>query len=602
MNINDIDPDKLADFNTKILSQYIKANPEVEHITLYRIIRDGIYNLKHHIEDPEDKEISWDAPYIQLNYNTILEESPFTRLPLITLHTRDEDVEISSRLFNTLFRDFPESLILARLSDHMAWYNTGKESHLLYLKQDSEEFKKLTQKKQEKFLEKLFNKYGNINKIPTFTFPFTYVLEETKGKQRKSRGSLIIDFQPLYINEVKEEAYYPLVIGLQITGYKPIYWSDEDKREFWDEIDKVFKDSAPQESFDFLEKLAEPEVKPVKKDKKYFSFAIHALKQTFGAQRQLSLFSDNIIKTFQTKYSITPNNNINKINSFGVSLTAIQLRVMEGILKAFSDTNYKGNIDPKNLEDLKQDFTNIPKAYRNIKEIPRIRVTRSDIIKLSNMDVNQRGDVERVSKVIEDFIPKTQFCFYWIRLAYDNKGKPVKDSLGNWKKEEVSMVDTLFKIKNIRDPETKLFKYYEIEPTAVFLDQRENYCVFIPYNWREEVKSLVGEKKASRYTFLFLLFLRYQYEEIRRYNHNHKDKKPYEIKWSYEEIAKALQMPPSVYKRKKDRAYKILDDAYFTAKALNYLIDNKREDGKEILILNPGGYYNPQKKTKELTH
>ena len=102
MNMNDIDQDKLVDFNTKILSEYIEANPEVEQITLYRIIRDGIDNLKHYIENPKEKEISWDAPYIQLNYNTILEESPFTSLPLITLHTRDEDEEISSRLFNTL--------------------------------------------------------------------------------------------------------------------------------------------------------------------------------------------------------------------------------------------------------------------------------------------------------------------------------------------------------------------------------------------------------------------------------------------------------------------------------------------------------------------
>ena len=55
---------------------------------------------------------------------------------------------------------------------------------------------------------------------------------------------------------------------------------------------------------------------------------------------------------------------------------------------------------------------------------------------------------------------------------------------------------------------------YEIIPNPIFLDQRETYCMLIPSNWRDEVQTLVGKKKTSFYTFMFLVFLRYAFELI----------------------------------------------------------------------------------------
>ena len=105
-------------------------------------------------------------------------------------------------------------------------------------------------------------------------------------------------------------------------------------------------------------------------------------------------------------------------------------------------------------------------------------------------------------------------------MALDKNGMPEIDSEGKWKKEEVMAVDTLFVIKEIRDQKEGKLEYYEIIPSPIFLDQRESYFMLIPYNWREEVRELVGNKKASSYTFCFLLFLRYQYELSRRTQKN----------------------------------------------------------------------------------
>ena len=69
------------------------------------------------------------------------------------------------------------------------------------------------------------------------------------------------------------------------------------------------------------------------------------------------------------------------------------------------------------------------------------------------------------------------------------------------------------------------------------------------------------------------------------------DGKDCKIICEWEEIAIALKMPESVYRRKKERALKILDDAYIVAKDLGYLLSYSREGNIDTLILNEQKYY-----------
>jgi hypothetical protein len=184
-----------------------------------------------------------------------------------------------------------------------------------------------------------------------------------------------------------------------------------------------------------------------------------------------------------------------------------------------------------------------------------------------------------------------QYCFYYTRLAFSEAGEPQKDKQGDWIKEEVMGVDTLFTITEIRDEKTKVLKFYEIIPSSLFMDQRESYFMLIPYNWREEVRKIVGQRKASSYTFRFLLFLRYQFELKRR---SPKESAPYTIKWSPEEIGIAIKMPRSVYKKFKKRANQILEDVYSVAKQLGYLTQYERTGALDVLYLNEEKYYAPR--------
>lgn len=278
-----------------------------------------------------------------------------------------------------------------------------------------------------------------------------------------------------------------------------------------------------------------------------------------------------------------------------------QKRVFEGILKAFSETNYKGESQVTRGSSLKGVYskrsTELEKVYQNIENIPVVRLTQADIVKLSGYDMNNQKHKKDTVEAITH-LATTQFCFYWVRLAKDENGKPLKDKKGDYKKEEVMEVGTLLRIKTVREEDGNL-KYYEIHPSSVVLDQVNsdyggNYFLLVPKNWREEVKKLVG-KKASSYTYEFLFWLRLQYEQIRRYNSNpgHKKKKPFLLKKTWEEIAQALKMPETVYKRNRKTAMSKIEDAYQTAIALGYL--NKVESGEvtDTLYLNEDFYPKP---------
>lgn len=314
---------------------------------------------------------------------------------------------------------------------------------------------------------------------------------------------------------------------------------------------------------------------------------IHSVRNFLGSPGQLELFSDHPAK-FESEYGVKVDK---QIEQFGVDLTDIQMRVMEGILRGFSETNYKGNIASEKKEEIAQEryLGKLPPTFKYIRELPRLRVTQKQVVEWAGLNTGSAADKQRATDALK-FLGVQQFCLYYNRLAYDQSGRPERDKKGNWKKEDVDAVDTLFVIKTVReevDIKSPLkgskirgdVKYYEITPSAIFLDQIETYFILMPYNWRDEIDALYQKKKFSAFIPKFIYFLRLQYELRRR----SKNEKPYQIKWSPEEIAIALKMPKTVYKRNKERMNSILEEAYTVAKRLGYLQSVERTPAVDIL-------------------
>jgi hypothetical protein len=257
---------------------------------------------------------------------------------------------------------------------------------------------------------------------------------------------------------------------------------------------------------------------------RHTKIAIHTVTQFFADNKQYSLFSEEIVDSFTEATGLSLNN---RPDSYGVVLNQSQRRVFEGILKAFTETSYRGDEEIARATALKEVYTETETSartlitqdkapYKNIDKIPVLKLTQAQVIELSGYDLKaqRQGDKQDVIEALS-FLATNQFCFYWIRLKTE-QGKPVKDKSGDYVKEEVMEVGTLLRVKTVRD-QAGLLQYYEIHPSAPLLDQVNTYFLLVPNNWREEVKQITG-KRASSYTYELLFWLRLQYERIRQYN------------------------------------------------------------------------------------
>jgi hypothetical protein len=324
----------------------------------------------------------------------------------------------------------------------------------------------------------------------------------------------------------------------------------------------------------------------------------HLINQFFQTKNTPTLFSDEVLEDHIKKTETKLNNRPDK---FGIELNKSQLMVFEGIVKAFSNKNYKGDasvmVDEKFLREasggkLRKDVSTI---YDNIPEIPLIRITQAELIRLSGFSTTHGDKVDVINAL--QYLATNQFCFYWRRLKKNSKGIPTKDKKGDFELEEVMEVGTLLRVKTIKNNEG-IFQYYEVQPSPVMVDQLESHFLLLPNNWRDEVKSITG-KTASSYTYLFLLWLRNEFEKIRsnnlsKYNENKKPK-PFIIKKSWSDIAFSLAMPESLYKRNRSRAEKIIKEAYDVAIKIGYLNKVDTSGGADTLFLNENYYVNKGK-------
>jgi hypothetical protein len=379
--------------------------------------------------------------------------------------------------------------------------------------------------------------------------------------------------------------------------------------EFMDELLKAQKD------YDKDLKLKELELEKRKKDlekrekalakkekaKENTQIALHTVSQFFGDNKQLNMFSDNRIEAFSRATGLSLNN---RPTNYGVVLNQAQERVFFGILKAFSDTNYKGDELKKTGNALGDVYSltqtsketlviNDNAPYKNIDAIPVVKLTQAEIIKLSGYGRTYSEKTDVTNAIT--FLGENQFCFYWLRAKMDQKGKIVKDKNGEYLKEEVMEVGTLFRIKYVKEEGTDKIEYYEISPSAPLIDQVKKHFLLVPKNWREQVKEITGNR-ASSYIYNLLLWLRKEYEQIRKYNKyggKNRKPKPFKISISWEDMATALKMPESMYKRNRVPTMKIIKKAYSVAIELGYLVKVEDNGATDILYLNESYYPKP---------
>ena len=347
----------------------------------------------------------------------------------------------------------------------------------------------------------------------------------------------------------------------------------------------------------------------------------HLTKNFLGPEKgQLKMSFAEKLEQYTQETGLTMNN---RPEGFGLDLNVVQQETLHAILGAFSKEEYQGHItlpkedaltDPK-LEAGSYQVGKVRaagsqalyrRAWANIAQVPEIRLSLADIVRLAGYDHERQGDKQKVKEAVEH-LSRTLYAFYWKRKAWKiAKGQIVGPDLGKdgeQKLEEVMEYGPILRVKQITDDQTKQLKYFEISPSAVVLDQVNptyggNYFLMVPGDLHAKVKKAVGGgKRSSSYTYVFLLYLMDYYERL-RHNSGHKD--GVTIRKPWEELAQRLRMPETVWKRNKVKALERLETIYQVAKELGYLKSYRMgKDGVVTLELEPQAYYHPKKELQE---
>ena len=311
--------------------------------------------------------------------------------------------------------------------------------------------------------------------------------------------------------------------------------------------------------------------------------SLYSVKNLLGEQNQLTLFDsyvDSLEKSFEPLIRGT-------VGRVGIDITEYQCRVLEGILKGFTQTSYKGNVNHVSRDAYlkEKEDVNLSNMCKYLKTIPKLRITQSELLRYLGIERNSIASISRAIEALHELNDR-HYSFFYERKALDGSGNQILDKQGKPLIEEVTGRGPLITVLEVNHQGSNRVDYYEIIPNPIFLDQRETYCMLIPSNWRDEVQALVGKKKTSSYTFMFLIFLRYAFELIIR----KRNQDSYELRFEPEEIASILKISDSVIKRNKKRMFSILENAYETAKRLGYLEDYDMGQYLHVLKLNEDKY------------
>lgn len=323
----------------------------------------------------------------------------------------------------------------------------------------------------------------------------------------------------------------------------------------------------------------------------------------------------------------------------GFNLTnQVQMNVLFAILKRMTENNYKGEKkipnsigvknaytgernNPNKIEDaLSKGFetpivkNQIGGALKNISETPVWRFTQKEIVSLSGYNPEKGSEVQRVAEELVNLSYKQNFLM-WTRYKRDGRGKIMINP--KTKKREMELVSTfspVLWVKNIQDPETKKFLYYEIAPAPIFLDEvsaeygggKNGYFVLIPEEADKEISSTYKRLFPYRtrvslniQTFCFWLRIRVQELQGKVNNPFSRSELNPVIRISYFDLCREILISESTIKTQKKNTRNQISDGIRTAKEIGYITDGYLDEKTEEYILTLNFDFYPPFKKKE---
>jgi len=578
------------------LDKYEKANPEWMRIALLQILYGAIENLKRVIEDPEEKEITWETPLTELCYDV---QADWKKVEPLYFRLTSADLEDPERLQEAFVKGFMtvrDVYILRQLTrEILVILKGGKVFYKVPLSLDKK-LDKLPKKERARRIERILKPVTKITRFRLYEIPLA-------GK-RKMKGYLALQFNPCVLNVDERRAYYPIIIGLEFRGLKP---KDTDAGTVSDILKALLKgteEAIPKEDLDFLKRpRPEPTARPVTKEAPLVKASLHTELQKFGHRpdpRQPGLF-DRFLD--ETKKEIEKRD----VDVIGIDITPAQEQALFGLQTLLTRTNYKGNLPGEMIDD---------RGFRFKGYLPALEFTPAQYLEAYGLKKHLTGrgkeeyDYKDRAEALQALIDLAKKPFLFV---YKREYRTEKREL---RIDRVETIDTLIKIIRGWEALTKKedsaldrgasteatdekLKAIAIRPAPILVQDIDRFFLLKPANYIQEINlRYPWPNRPSRFTLSLINWLITQAELKRR------NRQPLIIEQSLETIAYALRMDAWIRTRQFKRIRQILTKGYKIAQELGYLLSYRTVQGQtkdlERLELNPEKF-SRARETKETT-
>lgn len=566
-----------------VIEKYEEANPDFLRITLLQIVYQAIENLRRVIEDPGEKAVTWERPFVSLEYPVQADwetlEPLYFRLTLADL----EDPEKARAMFVKGFVSLKELYCLRLLTREILLIipESRKPAYKVPVELDKK-LSRLKGKEREGRLLRILESVTKLNRLgPLYDFPVG---------TRQARLYLDFRFGPCVLNVAEKRAYYPIQIGLEFRGVKAKDIPEETRAKLWEGILAGAGASIPKQNWDFLDRpRTEPTARPVTEEAPRVKVGIPLESQKFGTKKQLELWAG---LSGPTKKDITEQS----IDVIGLDLSQAQNQALFAIQKIFSKNDYKGNTPGK------VDFKAEAFSFRGY--LPALKITPAEYLEAYGLKKHKTargweeysGEERRQAiKALEDLTNKFLFVY---KQSYPKRNERGKVETVFDVAEKVAPLILLTKIwegLKLSEEEARgggastaaidnKLKAFLIEPSPMMVKGLDRYYLLKPANYMEEIKFLAPH--ASKYVYLFIDWLIYQAGLNLRHG------KSLVIREGIDAIATHLHMTAYIKNNMWKRIRQTINKCYKTAKDLGYLLSYETVPGKggnllERLELNP---------------
>jgi hypothetical protein len=592
--IMDVDPNEFKtrfnrffDLFGNLADGYEKANPEWMPITYLQILRDALENLKRLIEDPEEKEITWENSGAELAYPIKAnweEAEPY----YFDVTAEDlEDADKASKLLGEGLEICKRLYVLRKATREILIIKKGGKYFYKVPQALQDKLAKLSEEKQIARIEKILKPARRLKRAPGI---------EISIGEKTGRVILVYGIGPALIDIDKKEAHYPIAIGLEFKGIKVKDLGPGPVSEILDGILKELGKITPPEDLSFVKDLW-----PAHKADKAQAAAplvkasLRVELQKWGHKpepKQRGLF-DALLD--DTQKDITEK----KIDVFGIDITQAQGLALHAIQALLTKTNYMGNIPGAEMIDQGFHFT----GY-----LPALEFTPAEYLEAYGLTKYQTGrgkdeysSAER-KEALEALVDLAKKSFLYVYKRYYWK----ENEKTKQREQVIDRIETIAPLIKIMRGWEALTRAEDkgldagaatektdekltsiaIQPAPIMVQDINNLFVLKRANYAQEIKFLAPH--ASKFTYHLIDWLIAQAELKRR------KKEALVITIGLEALAYNLRMEAYYKTRQIKRIRQTLAKSYKTAKDLGYLLGYSTIPGEtmdlERLELNPAKY------------